>query len=156
MSDTTPKTWNPETDQATKQSRPKDEPAPLEGTLPADLAQLSQNDLETLLQEVEDDLRRAELKAGDSSTIATYFKTGGLACIVGLFTLSGTPLAADPCTMGIIGIIGLIFFTIGSYCIRPHAKKILVTARTHDRDRVLRAIDQTSSTHNAGSNRYRL
>lgn len=158
MSDETPKTWssnpNYDTPPWLKQKltkKPEGDHVPMEGTLPTDLSILSLAELEKLLLTVEDEMRKAEFKAGDDSNFANFAKTFGLACIVGLFTLTG--LGVDTTPLGIIGIIGLFLFYIGSFFVRPYAKHVSITARTHDRDRILRAIDRTS---NGTSCQYRL
>lgn len=148
MTNETPDTWSPNGIPQRQQQKLKKlaEPhhAPMTGTLPADLSVLSLAELERLLLGVEDEMRKAELTAGSESTLSTFAKTFGLACIVGLFTLSGIALATKSTLMGIIGIIGLVLFALGSLVLAPYAKRVSITARTHDRDRILRAIDRTS------------
>lgn len=160
MSDETPKTWSPKPHYDTLPwlrkvltKKPEGDHVPMEGTLPTDLSVLSLAELEKLLLTVEDEMRKAEFKAGDDSNFSTFAKTFGLACIVGLFTLSGVAFATKSTLLGVIGLIGLLLFSLGSFIIRPYAKHVSITARNHDRDRILRAIDRTS---NGTSCQYRL
>lgn len=160
MSDETPNTWSPRPSYDTlpwlKQKvtkRPEPDHAPMTGTLPTDLSALSLADLERLLLTVEDEIRKAEFNAGNESNDSTYAKTFGLACIVGLFTLFGVDFPDKSTVLGAIGIIGITYFALGSFIMRPYAKHVSVTSRTHDRDRILRSIDRTS---NGTSCQYRL
>lgn len=158
MSDTMQETWTPAHANPTKNrvkrvihwiTRKKKQPdhTPMAGTLPADLAQLSQPELESRLLNVEAELRRAELHAGDDSNFAAFCKTFGLACIAGIFTLSAAGIAYSREGVGTIGIIGLSLLTVGAFFIHPHTRHVSVTARAQDRDRILRAIDQIAAAN---------
>lgn len=151
MSEKTPKTWSPEANydslpwlRKMLTKKPEGDHVPMEGTLPADLSVLSLTELEKLLLTVEDQMRKAEFTAGFDSNYSTFAKTFGLACIVGLFTLSTADFETSTTLLGVIGIVGLLLISLGSFFIRPYAKRVSITARDHDRDRILRAIDRTS------------
>lgn len=151
MSEEMPKTWTPKPNydalpgwKQKFKKRPEPDHAPMTGTLPSDLSVLSLAELEKLLLTVEDEMRKAEFTAGFDSNYSTFAKTFGLACIVGLFTLSAADFETSTTLLGVIGIVGLLLISLGSFFIRPYAKRVSITSRTHDRDRVLRAIDGTS------------
>lgn len=146
MSDAGIEVWQPPPRPQKKQKRvtlgkaAPDSPshAPRAETLPRDLESKTVGELEGLLLHAEYDILAAEILAADERRMSSFMKGPGLA-----FLGATVPLAIadfEPIVLAIVGVLGLILFTLGSLSIRPAKLDAALTARKFDHDRIIRAI----------------
>lgn len=115
-----------------------DSPEPMPGTRSKDLAGESRNELEDTLEQVEAAICWVSDLLHDETGMKSFMRYLGTAILGGMITYSAASDATAPWPLGGIALLCL---TYGFLSQRKADREIMLEARTHDRDRIIRAID---------------
>lgn len=124
-------------------------PDPMPGTHSGDLERKSKRDLEEKMHEVEKAMGLATDRFHDEEGMRSFFRYLGIAILGGMASFSIPAIGKGERTnegemigLAVLGVLALMFLILGCMSQRGTERAIILEARKHDRDRVIRALDR--------------